>query len=161
MLEELEFLFPVFRCPIRNITRKIDGINSFYYKDLAKEQYGGLCVAESQDPSDFTSELDPDRECDWFIFDPVTSEGFSQRFSSLQSCKNNCRGVNFSVVSGGAALVAASLIAGTGYLTPALGLLFGGAALTGGNMVAQNMCLGPLYCRAGSGQCCPVVLRRG
>ena len=58
----------------------------------------------------------------------------------------------------------------------------GGAALTGGNMVAQNMCLGekkitklmsffymyisiiplgPLYCRAGSGQCCPVVLRRG
>ena len=33
--------------------------------------------------------------------------------------------VNFSVVSGGAALVAASLIAGTGYLTPALGLLFG------------------------------------
>ena len=37
MLEELEFLFPVFRCPIRNITRKIDGINSFYYKDFAKE----------------------------------------------------------------------------------------------------------------------------
>ena len=37
MLEELEFLFPVFRCPIRNITRKIDGISSFYYKDFIKQ----------------------------------------------------------------------------------------------------------------------------
>ena len=33
-LEEQEFLFPVFRCPIRNITRKIDGVNSFIYSDL-------------------------------------------------------------------------------------------------------------------------------
>ena len=34
--------------------------------------------------------------------------------------------VNFSVVSGGAALVAASLVAGTGSLTPILGaLIFG------------------------------------
>ena len=33
-LEEQEFLFPIFRCPIRNITRKIDGVNSFKYSDL-------------------------------------------------------------------------------------------------------------------------------
>ena len=33
-LEEQEFLFPVFRCPIRNIDRKIDGINSFRFSDL-------------------------------------------------------------------------------------------------------------------------------
>ena len=33
-LEEQEFLFPVYRCPIRNITRKIDGVNSFIYSDL-------------------------------------------------------------------------------------------------------------------------------
>ena len=33
--------------------------------------------------------------------------------------------VNFAVVSGGSALVAASLIAGTGTLTQTLGLLFG------------------------------------
>lgn len=31
------FLFPVFRCPTRNITRKIDGINSFIYDDIIKQ----------------------------------------------------------------------------------------------------------------------------
>ena len=36
-LEEEEFLFPVFRCPTRNITRKINGINSFVYKDIIKQ----------------------------------------------------------------------------------------------------------------------------
>ena len=36
-LEEEEFLFPVFRCPIRNVTRKINGINSFIYADLIKQ----------------------------------------------------------------------------------------------------------------------------
>ena len=35
--EEEEFLFPVFRCPVRNITRKIDGVNSFYYTDVLKQ----------------------------------------------------------------------------------------------------------------------------
>lgn len=44
-------------------------------------------------------------------------------------------------MSGGAALVAATAI--VGQLTPALGaLLFGGAAISGGSMIAQNMCLG-------------------
>ena len=38
-LEEQEFLFPVFRCPINNITRKINGTNSFYYKDFIKQVY--------------------------------------------------------------------------------------------------------------------------
>ena len=51
--------------------------------------------------------------------------------------------VNFSVVSGGSALVAASLIAGSSSLTPALALLFGsGATLAIGNMAAVNMCIG-------------------
>ena len=51
-----------------------------------------MCVAEGQDPSDFTSELDPDRECDPIIFDPVTFEVILQSFTSLPPCKNNCRG---------------------------------------------------------------------
>ena len=38
-LEEQEFLFPVFRCPTRNITRKINGINSFTYADLIKQVF--------------------------------------------------------------------------------------------------------------------------
>ena len=36
-LEEQEFLFPVFRCPTRNITRKINNINSFFYADFVKQ----------------------------------------------------------------------------------------------------------------------------
>ena len=36
-LEEGEFPFPVFRCPFRNITRKINGINSFIFSDLRKQ----------------------------------------------------------------------------------------------------------------------------
>ena len=83
-------------------------------------------------------------------------------------------------MSGGAALIAATSVAGQ--LAPVIGaavLGIGGAA--GGNMVAQNMCLGksnlspkerneeilclpnsgPVYCRAASGQCCTIVLLRG
>ena len=53
--------------------------------------------------------------------------------------------MNFSVVSGGAALIAATSVAGQ-LIAPALGaavLGIGGAA--GGNMVAQRMCLGKYY----------------
>ena len=38
-LEEEEFNFPVFRCPVRNITRKIDGINSFFYRDILTQVF--------------------------------------------------------------------------------------------------------------------------
>ena len=37
LLEEEEFRFPIFRCPIRNITRKINGINSFILSDFIKQ----------------------------------------------------------------------------------------------------------------------------
>ena len=36
-LEQEEFLYPVFRCPIRNVTRKIEGINSFVFSDFLKQ----------------------------------------------------------------------------------------------------------------------------
>ena len=36
-LEENEFLFPVARAPTRNITRKLNGINSFVYADYVKQ----------------------------------------------------------------------------------------------------------------------------
>ena len=74
------------------------------------------------------------------------------------------------MVSGGTALVAASLVGGSQLLTPALGALFlgkflwiiqipkhfthvlydfykgtTGATLVGGNMIAQNMCLGMYF----------------
>ena len=49
--------------------------------------------------------------------------------------------MNFSVVSGGAALIAATSV--VGQLAPAVGAsLLGLGGAVGGNMVAQNMCLG-------------------
>lgn len=36
-LEEEQFLIPVFQCPIRNITRKLKGINDFIYSDYTKQ----------------------------------------------------------------------------------------------------------------------------
>ncbi len=126
-------------------------------------------MAEGQDPLDPSSELDPDRECPYLYIDPETNypvftEDFDfilQKFSALSPCKNNCRGgkniqkeemclkvkfdycysVNFSVVSGGAALIAATSVAGQ--VAPAIGAaLLGLGGAVGGNMVAQNMCLG-------------------
>ena len=55
--------------------------------------------------------------------------------------------VDFPVVSGGAALVASSLVAGTSAfsLPSAFALLIGtSATVLGGNMVAESMCLGKI-----------------
>ena len=84
------------------------------------------------------------------------------------------------MVAGGAALLFTAATVATS-LTPAftgtLGLLglgitdtsfnqsqilyFLGAAGVGGNMLAQTMCLAPIYCRARSGQCCLVAFDNG
>jgi len=141
----------VFRCPVRNITRKIDGINSFYYKDIVQQQNVGFCVASGEDPTDPFADLDPDISC---------RPKDKIRAGSLKPCKPNCRGVYFSVVAGGAALVAASASTGLSLAPAWAGLLFGtGAALFGGNMVARNMCFGPLYCRTRRNQCCLINIR--
>ena len=106
--------------------------------------------------------------------------------------------MNFPVVSGGAALLAAGVAIGVGapIIGPVIGpiaagtalsspllaglgligvgiiitklayclvycLLFVGAAGVGGNMVAESMCIGPIYCRASNGQCCLLVFSNG
>jgi len=146
---------PIYRCPVRNITRKIDGINSFTPSDFIKQINGiGFCVEEGQDPDNLTSDLDPDRECNFF----------ERTFFAIEPCKDNCKGrVDFPVVSGGAALLAGSLVSGTtvSSLVPSALTVLLGATFVGGNMVAQNMCLGPLYCLARTGQCCTVIIRNG
>ena len=58
-------------------------------------------MAEGQDPTDITSELDPDRECDPVDVDPNTGMTVFQRFTVLAPCKNNCRGGKiFTYISG-------------------------------------------------------------
>lgn len=39
LFEEEEFLLPAFQCPTRNITRKINGVNSFLYSDFVKQVF--------------------------------------------------------------------------------------------------------------------------
>ena len=85
------------------------------------------------------------------------------------------------MVGGGVALAAAGALVAQSF-APLGALLGGGAAVAaagGGLMVAQEQCLGefyllddrcnvmcaiciagPLYCRARSGQCCELILRR-
>ena len=48
LFEEEEFLLPVFQCPIRNITRKIAGINSFQYSDFVKQVCNFLLIFSKQ-----------------------------------------------------------------------------------------------------------------
>ena len=55
--------------------------------------------------------------------------------------------MNFSVVSGGAALVAATSL--VGQFAPSVGAaILGIGGAVGGNMVAQNMCLGKYAIKA-------------
>ena len=70
--DEENFVFPVFRCPIRNITTKINGINSYTSQDFLD---GDICRDAD------TMELNPNRECSPF-----------ERFRAFGQCKNNCRG---------------------------------------------------------------------
>ena len=44
-------------------------------------------MAEGQDPTDNTAELDPDRDCNYF-----TDSYAIQKFEAISSCKDNCKG---------------------------------------------------------------------
>ena len=70
MFDQDGFVLPVFRCPVRNITTKIDGISSFEFLDPTH----GYCV-------NALGELDPLLECTGF-----------QRVPPFSQCKNDCPG---------------------------------------------------------------------
>ena len=81
LLNEDGFVYPVFRCPIRDIKTKINGVNSFNFSSLVD---GGFCLS---DPEDEQSELDPFAECRRF-----------QRRLPFSQCKNNCPGGNIFLI---------------------------------------------------------------
>ena len=73
LFNEEDFLYPIFRCPIRNITTKINGINSFNFS------FGdSYCLSDEEN---VLSTLDPDMSC-----------GFLQKRAPFSQCKNNCQG---------------------------------------------------------------------
>ena len=83
LYEEEDFVYPVFRCPIRDVTTKIDGINSFTTSSLVE----GHCIADDVEYDDYNPQnpanflLDPNIEC----------LSYNKRLPFSQ-CKNNCRG---------------------------------------------------------------------
>ena len=76
LFEEDGFVYPIFRCPTRNVTTKSeDGFNSFEFLPLVD----GYCPVDPQDPD---SPLDPNKK---------DCSPFSRR-SAFSQCKNDCPG---------------------------------------------------------------------
>merc|ERR1712126_56566 len=86
-----DFVYPTFRCPIRNITTKVDGINSFSSDDLDSILTGGLCQdLDAQNSGD----LPP-------LSVNITDCSPGQRRVPFSQCKNDCPGVRaFGVIGG-------------------------------------------------------------
>jgi len=185
--DEIEdFTRPVFRCPIRTIK----GLGTDYTDEhLSGGEYslGFFCptnvinvkatetgqieyVFNSDGPvygPNGELELDPDNDDGCQVF-------FLSR-PAFATCKNNCPGVNFPVVSGGFALLvgtAAHLagLGGAGGGVAAVGAALGGGGLVTGLVplaaagalgvlgVSSAMCLGPAYCTLPGGQCCLLIV---
>jgi len=151
------FVIPIFKCPIRKITSKIDGINS-YKSDPLHGIDQAYCPT---DLTNFTSELDPTLVVGTDCSELQSRTAFSQ-------CKNDCPGVGaYGIIGGGAVLGVAAASAGIGSITPAfaglagLGIAGGGvAAGAGAVMMMQEMeesCTLP-FCRADNGQCCLLIM---
>ena len=81
LLSQDDFVFPINICPIRNITTKIEGINSYTSEDLSNllDSYNLCTDSSAQQPGDKFPPLNPDLNCDFFF-----------RRSSFSRCKNNC-----------------------------------------------------------------------
>jgi len=138
LLDEEGFLYPIFRCPIRDITTKIDGINSFEFTGLVQ----GICLSNF---SDKLGPLDPMKDC----------ESRSERRFPFSQCKNNCPGVRaFGIIGGGAVLggIAAASVLSTLPLLGTAGI--GAMGLVGAGSFA--MCSPPFFCNTPSG-CCLVA----
>ena len=84
LFSNTEVVYPINRCPIRNITTKIDGLNSYNASsDSDLIQSYEYCTNEAlQYPGDLLPPLDPSiNDCNFF-----------ERRSAFSTCKNNCLG---------------------------------------------------------------------
>jgi len=151
LFDQNDFVLPVFRCPIRNITTKIDGINSFRSDDLQSILTGGLCQdIDAQKPDDLLPPITPE------LLEDCSS---TTRRVPFSQCKNDCPGVRaFGVIGGGAALAFLGATAGQALLQAGVlgGLGIAGAAGVG--VMMSGGCPGPIMCTAQSGQCCTVTI---
>jgi hypothetical protein len=81
LFDESGFVYPVFRCPTRNVTTTIDGISNYPSIGLTE----GLCPMDNTNAS---SPLDPNKT-DCFDF---------QRRGIFKQCKNNCPGGKYKLL---------------------------------------------------------------
>merc|ERR1712032_1191451 len=145
LFEEENFVYPVFRCPVRNITTKLPGTNiNHFEEDL--DLTAGYCIdleaaiAAGCDPL-FLDDcefrlINPDKECSPFC-----------KVQPFSTCKNDCPGVrSFGIIGAGAVLFAGTAIAGIQTLG-AIGLGTGGVLLAGGGVATRASC-SPPYCVA-------------
>lgn len=145
-------MYPVFRCPVRNITTKFPGTDiNHFEEDL--ELTDGYCIdikAAEAAGCDFTS----DEECEFRLLNPdITDCNPFFIVQPFSSCKNDCPGVrSFGIIGAGAVLFAGTAITGIQTLA-AVGLGLGTATLAGGGIATRASC-SPPYCVARSGQCC-------
>lgn len=177
--DEIEdFTRPVFRCPIRTIK----GVGTDYSDQhlsgggfslgffcptnvvnatSVPTQPGKIDYVYNSDGPVFgpNGELELDPDNDNCLYDISKRPVFA-------TCKNNCPGVNFPVVSGGFALLAGSGAAltilgggGVGVFLPLVAT--GTLGVLGGAGAAAMMCIGPLYCTTPGGQCCLLALDPG
>jgi len=101
LFDEEDFVYPVFRCPVRNITTKYPGTDINHFKD-ALETLDGYCynftlAAETCDP-----ELEDGGPGCQRLLDPTTDCPAFLKIPPFSTCKNDCPGVrSFGIIGGG------------------------------------------------------------
>ena len=88
LFEEEDFVYPVFRCPVRNITTKFPGTDINHFEE-SLELTAGYCI-------DFeaavASGCDPTSDCDFRLLNPALECSQTFRVPQFSSCKNDCPG---------------------------------------------------------------------
>jgi len=148
LFEEEDFVYPVFRCPTRNITTKFPGTDVNHFEETLELTEGicydidtaiDTCDQEGGGPG-CIKQLDPN----------IKNCTADQQLPPFSTCKNDCPGVrSFGIIGGGAVLFAATSLAGQAIL-PAVGIAGAGAAAVGGTRATCS----PPWCVARSSQCC-------
>ena len=93
LFDEEDFVYPVFRCPVRNITTKYPGTEINHFED-ALETLDGYCynftlAAETCDP-----ELEDGGPGCQRLLDPTTDCPAFLKIPPFSTCKNDCPGGN-------------------------------------------------------------------
>jgi len=195
LTEIRDFTRPRFICPIRTIRGRGHNGRNFTTDDVDRKYCPTNAVSYSNWPNfvytfneegevnnTYNGEWELDSDNLQGCFGVGGSDGEDGPYYYARpvfaTCKNTCPGVNFPVVSGGFALIAATGIVsnvvggagaaagvgaaglGTAGIAPILGGLglVGAAGVGGMALMSMADCGGPFVCVAPSGQCCLVLI---